>query len=116
VKKKVIAISIVLGMGILLLGNCLMSQRVCIDEVEASEVGVSHEEIEEIENIISKSLRIQYGRGTNYILNEVTVQKINDEKLIISVQVYSPDILIHHFILEKSESGRYLISNIENDI
>jgi len=43
------------------------------------------------------------------------VQEIGENELDVTVSVYSPDILFHHFTLIQNEDGKYLISNIEHD-
>lgn len=97
------------------------------------------------EELIKKAMRIQYGWGRKKQLKSIcteefvkskdfenvylgrklysvdegymkNVQKISENEIQISVHVYSPDILIHCFTLEKTRDGQYLISNIEHDI
>ena len=100
---------------------------------------------DEITPIIKKALRIQYGWGSFSSLEEIStegfaktaekdviyigrrfysiekdylehIEKISDDEMEVTVYVYSPDILIHKFILKQTEDGRYLIDNIELDI
>lgn len=42
--------------------------------------------------------------------------KDNSESMILYVQVYSPNILVHVISLERTNDGKYEISNIEMDI
>lgn len=42
--------------------------------------------------------------------------KDNSESLTLYVQVYSPNILVHVISLERTNDGKYEISNIEMDI
>lgn len=140
--KKKLVLAVILGVGIMLLGKRMLNQKVLIDEFETNKIGVSHEEVE---NVISKALCIQYGWGSKkgfYDIctdefvkttdfNELYVgrrlysiekdyignlQKISGNEFEVSVQVYSPDIMIHHFTLKKIEDGKFQISDIENDI
>lgn len=99
----------------------------------------------DMEHVINTALRIQYGWGSTHNLKKIctedfiettdiddvylgrriysvdkdyveNVQEISENKVIVSVHVYSPDILIHQFTLEKVGDDQYLISKIEHDI
>lgn len=113
-----------------------------VDWVEVNKTEVA---ADDITPIIQKALRIQYGWGTFSGLEEIStegfaktaerdiiylgrrfysvekdylehIEKISDDVVEVTVCVYSPDILIHKFILKQTEDGRYLIDNIEHDI
>jgi len=98
-----------------------------------------------MEHILKTAIRIQYGWGNVDELNQIcteeflenlnldevylgrklytiekgymdTVQEIGENELEVTVSVYSPDILFHHFTIIQDEDGKYLIDNIEHDM
>jgi len=105
--------------------------------------GVKKQE-NDIEHIVKTVIRIQYGWGNVDDLNQIcteeflenadldeiylgrklytiekgymdNIQEVSGNELAVTVSVYSPDILFHHFTLIQNEDGKYLISNIEHD-
>ena len=54
-----------------------------------------------------------YSIDKNYMEN---IQEISENEVVIFVNVYSPDIIIHKFTLIKKENNEYMISQIELDI
>ena len=129
----------ILVLGILLFGRGLLVRNVYIDVLDEGE------KVYDIEQIIKKAIRIQYGWGnidelnqlcTEDFLNNVdldeiylgrklytiekgymdTVQEVSENELEVTVSVYSPDIRFHHFTLIQDEDGKYLISKIEHDM
>jgi len=126
-KGKLWALIIIVG---LVTANCIL-------------FGVKKQE-NDIEYILKTAIRIQYGWGNIDELNQICteeflenlnldevymgrklytiekgymdkVQEIGENELEVTVSVYSPDILFHHFTLIQNEDGKYLISNIEHD-
>ena len=127
-KGKLWALIIIVG---LVTANCIL-------------FGVKKQE-NDIEYILKTAIRIQYGWGNIDELNQIcteeflenlnldevylgrklytiekgymdTVQEIGENELEVTVSVYSPDILFHHFTIIQDEDGKYLIDNIEHDM
>jgi len=127
-KGKLWALIIIVG---LVTANCIL-------------FGVKKQE-NDIEYILKTAIRIQYGWGNIDELNQIcteeflenlnldevymgrklytiekgymdTVQEIGENELDVTVSVYSPDILFHHFTIIQDEEGKNLIDNIEHDM
>ena len=138
-KKRFKLIFIVLALGILLFGRGLLVRNVYIDVLDEGE------KVYDIEQIIKKAIRIQYGWGnidelnqlcTEEFLNNVDideiylgrkvytiekgymdmVREVSGNELEVTVSVYSPDIRFHDFTLTRDEEGKYLINKIEHDM
>lgn len=103
------------------------------------------EQADNIEQIIKKAICIQYGWGNINELNQLcteeflngvdldeiylgrklytiekgytdNVREVSGNELEVTVSVYSPDIMFHHFTLTRDEDGKFLINNIEHDM
>jgi len=127
-KGKLWALIIIVG---LVTANCIL-------------FGVKKQE-NDIEYILKTAIRIQYGWGNIDELNQICteeflenlnldevymgrklytiekgymdkVQEIGENELDVTVSVYSPDILFHHFTIIQDEEGKNLIDNIEHDM
>jgi len=127
-KGKLWALIIIVG---LVTANCIL-------------FGVKKQE-NDIEYILKTAIRIQYGWGNIDELNQIcteeflenlnldevylgrklytiekgymdTVRESGENELEVTVSVYSPDILFHHFTIIQDEDGKYLIDNIEHDM
>lgn len=138
-RRKNILVCMILVLGILLFGRGLLVRNVYIDVLDEGE------KVYDIEQIIKKAIRIQYGWGnidelnqlcTEEFLNNVDideiylgrkvytiekgymdmVREVSGNELEVTVSVYSPDIRFHDFTLTRDEEGKYLINKIEHDM
>ena len=93
--------------------------------------------------MIETAIRVQYGWGAHSTLEKLCTEEMletvdfediylerafytidetyknsieQDQRIVVKVSVYSPDLRIHIFELIRDESGEYRIESIEHDI